>query len=116
MPAYLARVPLPLTLDAPVGRACDEAFAVFEAIERRAVAYGVPVDSRIVRGRNVRHALRAAGRRGADGAADRRRRLDERRPRRLLDRRHRLAAAQRARRGARSAAAPGAGEGRAQRR
>ena len=58
VPAYLARVPLPLTLDAPVGRACDEAFAVFEEIERRAVAYGVPVDSRIVRGRNVRHALR----------------------------------------------------------
>ena len=58
VPAYLARVPLPLTLDAPVGRACDEAFAVFEEIERRAVPYGVPVDSRIVRGRNVRHALR----------------------------------------------------------
>jgi hypothetical protein len=58
VPAYLARVPLPLTLDAPVGRACDEAFAVFEEIERRAVAYGVPLDSRIVRGRNVRHALR----------------------------------------------------------
>ena len=58
VPAFLARVPLPLALDAPVGRACDEAFAVFEEIERRAVPYGVPVDSRIVRGRNVRHALR----------------------------------------------------------
>ena len=34
VPAYLATVPLPLTLDAPVGRACDEAFAVFEAIEQ----------------------------------------------------------------------------------
>ena len=58
VPAYLARVPLPLTLDAPVGRACDEAFAIFEEIERRAVAYAVPVDGRIVRGRNVRHAMR----------------------------------------------------------
>jgi len=58
VPAYLARVPLPLTLDAPVGRACDEAFAVFEEIERRAASYDVPIDSRIVRGRNVRHALR----------------------------------------------------------
>jgi hypothetical protein len=58
VPAYLARVPFPLTLDAPVGRACDEAFAVFEEIERRAVPYDVTIDGRIVRGRNVRHALR----------------------------------------------------------
>ena len=58
VPAFLARVPLPLALTAPVGRACDEAFLVFEEIEQRALAYGVPVDSRIVRGRNVRHALR----------------------------------------------------------
>ena len=103
VPAYLARVPLPLALDAPVGRACDEAFVVFEEIERRALSYGVPVDSRIVRGRNVRHALReliteiptarrivvaAATNGGHDGFSDRRRRL---------------AAAQRARRGARRA-------------
>jgi hypothetical protein len=58
VPAYLATVPLPLTLDAPVGRACGEAFAVFEVIEGRAAAYGVPVDSRVVRGRTARHALR----------------------------------------------------------
>jgi hypothetical protein len=58
VPAYLATVPLALTLDAPVGRSCDEAFAVFEAIEHRAAKAGVPVDGRIVRGRNVRHALR----------------------------------------------------------
>ena len=58
VPAYLATVPLPLTLDAPVGRACDEAFTVFEAIEQRAAKVGVPVDGRIARGRNVRHALR----------------------------------------------------------
>ena len=58
VPAYLATVPLPLTLDAPVGRACDDAFTVFEAIEQRAAKVGVPVDGRIARGRNVRHALR----------------------------------------------------------
>jgi hypothetical protein len=58
VPAYLATVPLPLTLDAPVGRACDEAFSVFEAIEARAARAGIPVDARIARGRNVRHALR----------------------------------------------------------
>jgi len=58
VPAYLASVPLPLSLDAPLGRACDPAFAVFEAIEERASRAGVPVDGRIARGRNVRHALR----------------------------------------------------------
>ncbi len=58
VPAYLAAVPLPLTLDAPVGRAADDAFTVFEAIEQRAAKVGVPVDGRIARGRNVRHALR----------------------------------------------------------
>ena len=58
VPAYLATVPLPLALETPVGRACDEAFSVFEAIEQRAARIGVPVDARIARGRNVRHALR----------------------------------------------------------
>jgi hypothetical protein len=58
VPAYLATVPLPLTLDAPLGRACDAAFAVFEAIEQRAAKVGVSVDGRIARGRNLRHALR----------------------------------------------------------
>jgi hypothetical protein len=58
VPAYLATVPLPLPLDVPVGRSCEEAFSVFEAIEQRAAKVGVPVDGRIVRGRNVRHALR----------------------------------------------------------
>lgn len=58
VPAYLATVPLPLTLDAPVGRACEAAFSVFEVIEQRAAKVGVPVDARIARGRNVRHALR----------------------------------------------------------
>ena len=58
VPVYLASVPLPLSLGAPFPRTCDEAFSVFEAIEQRAARAGVPVDSRIARGRNVRHAMR----------------------------------------------------------
>lgn len=58
VPGYLATVPQRLPLDVPVGRSCDEAFSVFEAIEQRATKVGVPVDGRIARGRNVRHALR----------------------------------------------------------
>jgi hypothetical protein len=58
VPGYLATVPQALPLDVPVGRSCDEAFSVFEAIEQRAAKIGVPVDGRIARGRNVRHALR----------------------------------------------------------
>jgi hypothetical protein len=58
VPGYLATVPQALPLDVPVGRSCDEAFSVFEAIEQRASKVGVQVDGRIARGRNVRHALR----------------------------------------------------------
>jgi hypothetical protein len=58
VPAYLATVPMQLALDVPVGKACEEAFEVFEAIEQQASRIGVPVDGRIARGRNVRHALR----------------------------------------------------------
>jgi hypothetical protein len=58
VPSYLATIPMQLDLDAPVGNACEEAFSVFEAIEARAAAIGVAIDGRIVRGRNVRHALR----------------------------------------------------------
>lgn len=58
VPAYLVSVPLPLSLEAPFPRTCEEAFSVFEAIEQRAARAGVPVDSRIARGRNVRHAMR----------------------------------------------------------
>jgi hypothetical protein len=58
VPSYLATVPLHLALDAPVGKACEKAFSVFEAIETEAAAVGVAIDGRIVRGRNVRHALR----------------------------------------------------------
>ena len=58
VPGYLTTVPHAQPLDVPVGRSCDEAFSVFEAIEQRASKVGVPVDGRIARGRNVRHALR----------------------------------------------------------
>jgi hypothetical protein len=58
VPVYLARVPYALSLDAPLPRQCTEALPLLEAIEQRATAHGVPVDSRIERGRDARHALR----------------------------------------------------------
>jgi hypothetical protein len=58
VPVYLAPVPMAMSLQAPIPRACDRAFELQEAIEQRAAAVGVPVDSRIGRGRTVRHALR----------------------------------------------------------
>ena len=56
--AYLVPVPLTLSLDAPLPRACGAAFELQEAVEQRASAAGIPVDSRIATGRTVRHALR----------------------------------------------------------
>jgi hypothetical protein len=56
--AYLVPVPLTLSLDAPLPRACGAAFELQEAIEQRASAAGITVDSRIATGRTVRHALR----------------------------------------------------------
>jgi hypothetical protein len=58
MPAYLARVPLNLPLDAPLERQCNMAMPVLDAIEQCAAERGVPVDSRIERGRSYRDALR----------------------------------------------------------
>jgi len=57
IPAYLAEVPLNLPLDAALPRQADEALGVLEAVEQRALGAGVPVDSRIERGRTHRHAL-----------------------------------------------------------
>jgi universal stress protein family protein len=56
--AYLAPVPMAMSLDAPIPRSCGPAFELQEAIEQRAAAAGVPVDGRIGPGRTVRHALR----------------------------------------------------------
>jgi nucleotide-binding universal stress UspA family protein len=58
VPAYLARVPLNLPLDAALPVQCDRALPLLEAIEHRAVRSGVNVDSRIERGRSYRHAIR----------------------------------------------------------
>jgi hypothetical protein len=55
---YLVPVPLTLSLDAPLPRACSTAFELQEAVEQRAAAAGIPVDARIATGRTVRHALR----------------------------------------------------------
>jgi hypothetical protein len=58
VPAYLVTVPMALPLEAPLPSACGSAFELLEAIEQRAAAAGVPVDGRIGRGRNLRHAMR----------------------------------------------------------
>ncbi len=60
VPVFLARVSLDLPLDASLPSQCSMAVPLLEAIEQRATATGVPVDSRIARGRNPRHALREA--------------------------------------------------------
>jgi hypothetical protein len=60
VPAFLARVSMDLPLDAPLPRQCSMAVPLLEAVEQRATEAGVPVDSRIERGRNQRHALRQA--------------------------------------------------------
>jgi hypothetical protein len=57
MPVYLALVPRALPLDSPLPRECAVALALLEAVEQRAMRAEVPVDSRIERGRTVRHAL-----------------------------------------------------------
>lgn len=57
MPAYLAAVPKRLPLDCAVPAEAAKAMPMLEAIEQRATGQGVPVDSRIERGRSYRHAL-----------------------------------------------------------
>jgi hypothetical protein len=58
VPVFLARVPLRMPLDSPLPRQSKIAIPLQEAIEQRALSFGVPVDSRIERGRSYRHALR----------------------------------------------------------
>jgi hypothetical protein len=60
VPVFLARVSLDLPLDAPLPHQCSVAVPLLEAIEQRATAAGIPVDTRIDQGRNRRHALRQA--------------------------------------------------------
>jgi len=58
MPALLATVPRTLPLDSPLPAQCGYAMPLLEAIEQRAEAQGVSVDSRIAQGRTYRDALR----------------------------------------------------------
>lgn len=58
VPVYLAQVPLHLPLDTPLPRQSERALTLLEAVEQRAHRCGVPVDARIERGRDPRHALR----------------------------------------------------------
>jgi len=58
VPTFLASVPLHLPLDAPLPRQSAIAIPLQETIEQRAAMFGIPVDSRIARGRTFRHALR----------------------------------------------------------
>jgi len=58
VPVFLAGVPLNLPLESPLPRQAGVCIPLQEAIEQRAAAFGVPVDSRLERGRTYRHALR----------------------------------------------------------
>jgi hypothetical protein len=58
VPVFLATVPLHLPLDTPLPGQCGMAVPLLEAIEQRAANYGVPIDARVERGRDRRHALR----------------------------------------------------------
>jgi nucleotide-binding universal stress UspA family protein len=60
VPVFLARVSLDLPLESALPRQCSMAMPLLEAVEQRATEAGIPVDSRIVRGSNRRHALRQA--------------------------------------------------------
>jgi nucleotide-binding universal stress UspA family protein len=57
MPAFLARVPRQLPLDTALPRQCEAGMPLLEALEQRASARGVAVDSRVARGRTYRDAL-----------------------------------------------------------
>lgn len=57
MPAYLATVPKRLPLECSIPAEAAKAMPMLEAIEQRATAQGVEIDSRIERGRSYRHAL-----------------------------------------------------------
>ena len=58
VPVFLCQVSLDLPLDTPLPRQSTVALPLQEAIENRATRFGVPVDSRIERGRSYRNALR----------------------------------------------------------
>lgn len=57
VPAFLARVPMHLPLDSALPLQSAAAMPLLEVVEQRAMIAGVPFDSRIERGRTLRHAL-----------------------------------------------------------
>jgi hypothetical protein len=57
MPAFLATVPLTLPIESPLPRQTLVGMPLLEAIEQRASASGIAVDSRVQAGRTYRHAL-----------------------------------------------------------
>jgi nucleotide-binding universal stress UspA family protein len=57
VPVYLAIVPMHLDLSAALPRQSSFATGLLEAIDQKASRQGVPVDTRIERGRTVRHAM-----------------------------------------------------------
>jgi hypothetical protein len=59
MPAFLARVPMNLPLESALPVQCASGMPLLEAIEQRVASQGIPVDSRIGRGRSARDALRS---------------------------------------------------------
>jgi hypothetical protein len=58
MPAFLATVPMNLPLQTPLPVQCAWGMPLLESIEQKLAAQGVPVDSRVGRGRTARDALR----------------------------------------------------------
>lgn len=58
VPVFLARVPMHMALDSALPRQSQLAVPMQEAVEQRAGQAGVPVESRIERGRSYRHAMR----------------------------------------------------------
>jgi nucleotide-binding universal stress UspA family protein len=58
MPAFLARVPMSLPFDSPLPIQCAQGMPLLEVIEQKLSSEGVPVDSRVGRGRTPRDALR----------------------------------------------------------
>jgi hypothetical protein len=57
MPSFLATVPLTVPLDGALPRQSRAGMPLLEAIEQRAIAEGIAVDSRVETGRTYRHAL-----------------------------------------------------------
>jgi nucleotide-binding universal stress UspA family protein len=58
VPAFLARVPRQLPVDSPLPAQCQQGMPLLESIEQRLTSQGIPVDSRVIRGRTYRDALR----------------------------------------------------------